>query len=507
MHMSLLNEWIYALITELNRHKGKAALIFAAVTCVLVAAGFLWPKQYESSAVIVADEQNIIQPLLAGQAEVTRPDQVDQLNLVRDRLNSNNILEQVLLDAKLVDDVKDKYKVQPLLRGIQSGIMITSTGRNSFKIGYRAKDPAQAYLLASTISDVFIRDSARSKRRESGEAFTFIDTQVKMYKEQLQAAEQKLKDFRSANPQGGEAGSTRLNDLRGTIENLSLDLQVARAKRDELRNQISRESQYIAQSYRANVYREALTQAQSRLDTLRLSYQETYPDIVALKQQIEDMQKSISQVESEPASTSSQGAAANPVYQKIKSDLSEVEVSVRTLELRLNSSRRSLEEELGHSKQGAEYQAQLAELTRDYNVNQQIYENMLERKERARLSMALDIQGQGLNYKIKEPPVFPTAPVGLRFVHFFLAAPILGLLLPLGLLVAYIQLDPRIRFVENMQAALPPSVATLAVIPHVSTSHERRMLKAEWGYVVIFMAAVLVVYVVVGALRLLGVLG
>jgi polysaccharide chain length determinant protein (PEP-CTERM system associated) len=508
MQTSLIQDWTYALLTELNRYKRWAALLFLVTICAVVGTGFLWPKQYEASAIVFADDQNIIKPLLAGQAEVTRPEVVDQLTVVRQRLGSTQILEQVLLDAKMVPDISDKYKIQPLIRGLQAGIQVSDAGRYHYRIGYRHADQATAYLLATTLTDVFIRDSARTKRQESGEAFTFIDAQVKTYKEQLQAAEEKLKNFRSSNPQGGEDTARRMGELRNSIESLTLDLQVARARRDELRSQLTNESAYIAQSYKTSMYRDAISQAQSKLDTLRLSYQETYPDIVALKQQIQDMQKSISQTEKQPTSTrDDSGSAANPVYQRMKGDLSDAEVQVRTLEMRLGSNQRLLEQTMGDSRQGAEYQAQLAELTRDYNVTQQIYESMLERKERARLSMALDVQGQGLNYKIQEPPVYPTVPVGLRFLHFFMAAPVIGLMIPLGLIVALLLLDPRFRFAEAMQSSLPESVMMLAVIPHMTTAQERRESRTEWRNVAIFIAIVLLVYALVGVARILGLLG
>jgi polysaccharide chain length determinant protein (PEP-CTERM system associated) len=508
MQTSLIQDWTYALFSELNRYKGWAALLFLVATCAVVGTGFIWPKQYEASAIVFADDQNIIKPLLAGQAEVTRPEVVDQLTVVRQRLGSTQILEQVLLDAKMVPDISDKYKIQPMIRGLQGGILVSDAGRNHYKIAYRHPDQATAYLLATTLTDVFIRDSARTKRQESGEAFTFIDAQVKTYKEQLQAAEEKLKNFRSQNPQGSEDTARRMGELRNSIESLTLDLQVARTRRDELRSQLTNESAYIAQSYKTSMYRDAISQAQAKLDTLRLSYQETYPDIVALKQQIQDMQKSITQAEKQPASTRDEsGSIGNPVYQRMKGDLSDAEVQVRTLDMRLASNQRLLEQAMGDSRQGAEYQAQLAELTRDYNVTQQIYESMLERKERARLSMALDVQGQGLNYKIQEPPVYPTVPVGLRFLHFFVLAPVVGLLIPLALIVALVLLDPRFRFAAGVQSSLPESVMMLAVVPHMTTAQERREFRTEWRNVAIFIAIVLLVYALVGVARLLGLLG
>ncbi len=507
MQTSLVQEWIYALHKELEAHKGKAAALFALVLALMLVAGFLWPKRFEASSVIFADEQNIIKPLLEGKAAVTSIDgSQDRLTIARERITSNTILEQVILNAKLLPNLNDKNEVNRLIRMLAGNISLSDAGRNHIRIAYRAGDAETAYLLASTVTSVFISDSAQSKRAESREAFTFIDNQVKTYKTQLQQAEDRLKEFKSQFTDGSEQSvSARITSLRTTLEEQSLDLQVARARRDELRNQLSRESQFINQSYKADVYRQRLNEAQSQLDTLRLSYQDTYPDIVALKYQIEDLKRAIADAESDRSAGSSDGVSTNPVYQKLRTDLTDAEVTVRTLELRRAATERLLSEEQNRSRRVAEHQAQLAELTRDYDVTRQLYEDLLERKEKARMSMALDIEGQGITYRVKEPVVFPTAPVGLRFIHFFLAAPVLGLLVPIGLLIAYVMLDPRIRFVDRLQVALPPGVPVLAVIPHVVSSLERRTSRSEWLMVVGFVAVVLSAYVIVAIVRLAGV--
>src|SRR5690606_32395495 len=392
MQTSLPEQWISSILKELNQHKGKVVICFALVTCIVVAVGIFWPKRFEASAIIFADDQNIIKPLLAGKAEVTRVTATDQLVVVEQRITSNQLIEQVLLEARLVDNLDDRSKLQPLIKGVASAVKVEAAGKNHIRISYRSGDASRAYVMASAFANVFIRDSARAKREESGEAYTFIDAQVKSYEEQLQAAEDRLKEFKTANPGISEDALTgRITGLQTNVETLTLDLQVARARRDELRQQLSRERQYIAQSYKSDVYRNSLAQAQTKLDTLRLSYQETYPDIVALKQQIEDLRTAIARSEDEPMPSNDQSSSANPVYQKLKTDLSEAEVTVRTLELKLASAQRFLETGLGNSKQGAEYQARFAELTRNYTVTQQIYEDLLERKEKARMSVALDV--------------------------------------------------------------------------------------------------------------------
>ena len=51
-------------------------------------------------------------------------------------------------------------------------------------------------------------------------------------------------------------------------------------------------------------------------------------------------------------------------------------------------------------------------------VNKGIYDDLLKRRERARVSMSLDIEGQGMNYKINETAQYPTSPVGPKFPMF-----------------------------------------------------------------------------------------
>lgn len=501
--MSLASNWIYAIRSEVRNHKGKMIVTFAIVTFLILILGFLWPKKYESNALVFADDQNIIQPLLSGSAEVTKPE-IDQAIMARDRIMSTQLLAQTLVEAKFAK--ANSSEVESMVPAVRGGVIVTDAGRGHIRIGFRSSSANQAYQMASALTNVFIRDSSRAKRQESREAYDFIDNQVNTYREQLQTAEDRLKRFKENGGGKSSDTSTRISQLRSAISTQSLDLQVARARRDELQKQLSQEKQFINRQYKSDGFRERLMQAQAQLDTLRLSYNDTYPDIVSLKQQIQDLQRAIKDTENSPAQPQDQSSGGvNPVYAKLRGDLADAEVSVRTLELKLASAQKLLEGEQGTAKQDAEYEAQLAELNRDYDVTKKMYEGMLERKEKARLSVALDVQGQGVTYQIKEPPTYPTQPVGLRFVHFFLLSPVIGMIAPLALLIAYIQLDPRIRFVEKLQDSLPESVAVLAVVPHVDTPAERRVHHHEWINLGIFVAVTLVVYVAIGALRIAGV--
>src|SRR5690606_38667756 len=134
-----------------------------------------------------------------------------------------------------------------------------------------------------------------------------------------------LKQFKGGSISGIDAGS-HASQLRSAISNQTLEIQVARARRDELQRQISQEKQFVNRQYRSDAYRERLAQAQSQLDTLRLSYNDTYPDIVSLKQQIQDLRKAIASTENQQTPTDAGLGGINPVYSKLRGDLADAEV-------------------------------------------------------------------------------------------------------------------------------------------------------------------------------------
>ena len=424
MPISAISEWPAVILREFLLHKRKLALCFAVVTAVVVGVGLKWPVKFEAYSVIYADQQNIIQPLLRGQAEVTGID-ADQVKVVRERLNSRQLLEDVVGNISFTKNLEGRDRIAAIGR-LRGGINVSESGRGYIRIAYRDTSTAAAYEVASELTRAFIENTATSKREESRGAFNFIDRQVKTYQQQLQEAEERLKIFKSRNTDGTEAQVTqRIASLRATIESLNLDLQEAITRRDQLQEQLSKENELVARRFRADIYRERLETAQSQLDTLRLSYEDTYPDIVSLKLQIQDLRKAMEDASNQPVDDS-RSATVNPVYEQLRSRLSDAEVDISTLRMRISSSEQLMVEEQERAQRIAEFQAELSELTRDYDVTRSIYEDMLERKERARLSMTLDIEGQGVNYKIQEPPFYPNSPTGLRFVHFYLAAPFVG---------------------------------------------------------------------------------
>ena len=161
-----------------------------------------------------------------------------------------------------------------------------------------------------------------------------------------------------------------------------------------------------------------------------------------------------------------------------------------------------LRDELDRSRRIAASEGALAELTRDYEVNRDIYQDLLRRRENARVSMVLDQEQRGLTFRIQDPAILPLRPSGLRLMHFAGAGVGLALAIPFGLLFALIRFDPRIRSARQLERAT--GISVLATVPMYATARERLRDRARIALALLLVLGVLVAYGLTYWIRLGG---
>ncbi len=492
MDFAFILQFVRVVIRELWENKFKALFGFAAITFAVLFVGMNWSSKFVTSATIYADNQNILGPLLENQAEQSRLE--DHAKVVSDMLRSPRMLRRVAEQLYPQEVQESPQALGRYINIVRSKIDVKNLASGYIKISYSGSTSEDAYTGLNTIIDMFIRASSEEQRAESREAFMFIDNQVQQYKEQLVLAEQRLKEFAAQNFDGRDGDvHASIARLRTQIEELKISIDEDRTALKSLESQLAKESEYSGKKAKADVYSERLRELESRLSTLLLTYTEDYPDVVSLRYQIDDVKQTIKDAkENGNQSADEDGVLLNPLYQELRSRLSQVNTDLKAKQKRLSVLNELLEKEFERRKRVAERGADEAELTRDYNVTKKIYEDMLERKEKARLSMTLNVEGQGVTYRVQEPPIPPLEPSGLRYLHFVILGPIAGLLAVLGLVVVYVVLDPRIRFVNSLEQLETP---VLAEVPHIMTPLSKRVMRIDMIVCMFFGMLILAAYV------------
>ncbi len=473
-------ELLNATKRELIHFRFAAVLIASIVFFGAFVAAMKWPQVYRSSAMIAVNHTNVIEPLLRGAAEVSDAGNNEK---VTDIIGSRRLLEKAV--QRVADNKGEELSGEQValrIRLIRNGLTAESGrgNRSITHVNLTSDSQDGAYESLEAIVAVFLEDRVSEKQKDSFEAYSFIDAQANKYKGQLEAAEQRLKSFKAQSADVTEAAvKARIAELTSQIKDLNISIEETQETLKATRQQLTSESQFLAARTKIVALEERKALLTEELDRLRLSYQDGYPDIVSLKSQLRDINISIADKMSLINVDTTGDVSELPLYEELRKQYSSAELRLVTQKRRLRALKQLLVDEKALADEVAGYQAELADLTRDYDVTKNHYEAMLARKENAKLTMALNNEGQGENYKLIQSPVYPLKPEGLNPLLILLIAPLLAILAPIALAFVYVFLDPRMRTETQLAAALPEDVKLLGVVPHQRTPLGKRLARKD----------------------------
>src|SRR5690606_32346286 len=312
-----------------------------------------------------------------------------------------------------------------LIEEIQGRTLVTSPRADLVQITYRDNDPERAHRVTEMMGAMFISETLATKSRESREAYEFIEKQVQEYHRKLTDAEDNLQEYRSRNADAQPGSATdvhsRISALRTQVEQTRMALLEQQSREGSIASQLSGESAVTSVQTRETLYRTRLIELQAELDRLLLTYTDRHPDVLRVRHQMEDVQRQLVQERDRAATgqspTGSEDSQLNPLYQELRSQLAQTRREVAGTRSRMNVAESLLQGELDRSRRIAASESVLAELTRDYEVNREIYQDLLRRRENARVSMGLDLENRGLTLRVQDPATMPLRPTGLRFMH------------------------------------------------------------------------------------------
>ena len=425
-----LDEMAPLLTREASARRRTLLGIFALVSLLFLAVAFLWQKKFTSYTQIAVDDSRIVAPIVGAETTSDR----DQANIAREELFNNVILETILDGVDRGEGAMSAAERERAKQDIINNTDVYNIENQLLEITYWDSDPRVAFETVTLFADLFLERAMASSSEETSDAFDFITNQVETYRNKLEDAEARLESFRrqypgvSTNTEGGI--ESRVIELQRDLESTQLQLAQADQRRRSLERELSSESSTIARDYETGRVRDQIAALQAEIETLRLNYTDDYPDIIRLNQQIEDIRANAAA----PRPTTGDGQSVfnlggnaylgssrlSPVYQQLRSDLARTAAEADALRSRRDQLSVLLANETERSTLSSRVERELAELSRDYQINKELYEDLLRRQESARLSMTLGAEKQGVLYRIVEPPNFPVLPNGLRFMHIAL---------------------------------------------------------------------------------------
>jgi polysaccharide chain length determinant protein (PEP-CTERM system associated) len=482
------------------------------------------PDRYQADARVHVDTRSVLRPLLSGLA--IQPDVSGRIRLMAKLMFSRPNLEKVARMTDLDLGVKSDAAMEKLVTRLQSSMSITGGDADLFTIGFQDPDPKVAKKVVQALLTIFVEQTLGESREDSNSAQKFLDQQIKEYETRLQVSEKALEEFKRANYgllPGAEGGNLyeQMTKLNTQLEDAALAQQEAIDRRDEMKRQLEDEESMSMDMVESapeeagvpSALDQRIQTLQTRLDELLLKYTKNHPEVVAVKKSIADLRRQKEREDAEAAQNAAQSAAGseggispemaeNPVFQQMKLQLSEAEANIASLGARVKAYQDKIENLKKQMDNRLKVETELAGLNRDYEAVRTNYNQLLTRRETARMSENVEQNTDSVKFRIVDPPQVPTKPAAPNRILLFTVALFAGIVVGFGLAVFLALLRPSYATTQKLR-----DVTGLPVLGSVSMNWIPEIRKRKWRQFLIFVAAfamLLLVFAGVLALEVKG---
>jgi polysaccharide chain length determinant protein (PEP-CTERM system associated) len=329
-------------------------------------------------------------------------------------------LEKVIRMAGMDIEVKTPMELEQLITRLTREVVILSAGgENLYTITYTNKNPQQAKRVVQSLLTIFVEGSLSGQREDSDKARRFIDEQIKMAKEKLDAAESAVIQFKRQQvvTAGGRGDYARLLDAQTALAEATLELKVAETSRnaikrnsadeDEIPSLLGDKSSGTGLDPEIDARIRALEQ---KLDGLRLNYTDQHPDVAAIE-------RTIAQLKEQAKAEVKQGRPSPSIVRPLDTDnrrltlsLATAEAHVAAAKARVDEYRKRYDELKAAAIAAPQIEADSSNLTRDYELAKSTYGALLARRETARMSGEMEKGASVTHFRVIDPPRVPSLP-------------------------------------------------------------------------------------------------
>jgi polysaccharide chain length determinant protein (PEP-CTERM system associated) len=465
---------ITALLLNLLKAIGKYRWHAVAITWTVALIGWAvvlrMPNQYDASARVYVDTQSILRPLMSGMT--TAPNLDQQVYFMRRTLLSRPNIERLMRMTDLDVKAKSTKEHDKMVDQLMSQIRLYGTERDDiYTIAYTAEDPKLGKDIVQNLLTIFVEGSLGGKKQDSEKAIQFIDDQIKQYEDKLKTAENSLKEFKIKNmymlPRGNDDFGSQLVSATDQLNQARLELAEAEQARNAIRRQISgdpvKPGTEVVDPMMLDPELEArIAAVQKNLDALRLQYTDQHPDVIANRRLLSQLMAQKSDEAKHKKRSSDPGAGYSPMLQQLTVALSSAEARVASMRARVQDYDTRLARLRAQSTAVPEVEVQLAQLNRDYQINRDNYNKLVERRESARMGGDLTSATDMVSFRIIDPPTVPNQPSGPNRMRLF-SMVFLGALAA-GLAAAFLMSQVRPTFLSQATLREVTGVPVLGVI-------------------------------------------
>jgi polysaccharide chain length determinant protein (PEP-CTERM system associated) len=344
---------------------------------------------------------------------------------------------------------------------------------SSFKISFTADNPKVAQSVVDQLVQIFIDANVKTRENRAEETTTFLRAQVDAAREKLSQQEQRVHEFKAQYagelPEQQQGNSVAATELQTQLQNTLNSL-------DRVKQQRAAQEASLAGT---------LMRRRAERATLLGRYTPRHPEVLKKEQEIATMEAVLRRLRGDSTAGGNPQSLATPDDPVLAEVVRQAETSGREFESLTREAARlrsTVGQYQGRLNMAPLREQQLSGLLRDYDLSKQEYTALLNRQLQAELAGNLEERGEGVQFRLVDPPTLPLGPNSPPRIPICLGGAAAGVLLGLGLAFLLHFLDGSLKSEKSAKQrfALP---IVLGIPPMRTVAEERRLIwrrRFEW---------------------------
>lgn len=387
----------------------------------------LVPNQFQAVAKIYVDTDTLLAPLMRGLAVNTDPEQ--QVSVMLNTLLTRPNAEQVVHLTAPPGTTFSSAELARRVQEVQTHVSLRPLGtKNLFEIAVTDRNPNKALAISQTLLSIFVDSNVGTHHQDLQGAQSFLDDKVTQYETLVRQAEQRRAAFREANLDI-LANTQTPDQAQQQVEKTKEDAGAAEARVASLQAQlktipkllyVDTPGPLIVSSGTANAAAtggqslfQRLAEAKQTLIDLKSRYTESFPDVQAAERQVKQLETELASTPPTGTQQTGNQSIPNPIYVQTQGKLSDAMAEAAFEQHRVSEAQANLDNAKKMTTRIIEVQAKFADLDRDYDILHKTYQDLLARRESARISQSVSEEQSPIVIRVVEPPKkasFPSAP-------------------------------------------------------------------------------------------------
>jgi polysaccharide chain length determinant protein (PEP-CTERM system associated) len=477
-------------------------LLISIVGCGAVAMllAMVLPKKYTSQTLILVQQPTV-------PTDIVKPVVTEDLNhrlaSMQEQILSRTRLEPIIGKFGLYPEDRGKVHIEDLVERLRASIAVTplvsmpGTQNQSlpgFYVNVTFNDPQLAQQTCTEITSMFMEQNAHALEQQAARTTSFLSQQLDEAKAKLDEHDAKLAQFKrqylGSLPEEAQANLSLLMGMNSQLEANTQAL--SRAQQDKAFNESlfnQQQANFEAAQKQAGHDPETLEQQlnalQDQLTVLQAHYTTEHPDIIKIKNSIEEVKKRMAEESKTDPSGSGNAQTPRsepPQMQQFRAKLRQDELNIADLTKRQAQIQNQIGVLQARVQASPVVEQQFKEMTRSYQSALEFYNELLKKRDNSAMATDLQHQQEGEQFRVLDPPSLPDKPSFPKKPYFAGGGLGVGLMLGLGLMYLIALNDKSMHTERDVELCLKLPVLTLVPVLKMAKDGSSGGLRVDSSY-------------------------